>query len=452
MENNEVATAPIGKLLLKYSIPGIIGMMVTALYNVVDRIYIGQIPNIGSLAISGVGATLPITTIVLAFSMLVGMGATANISIFLGKKQKKDAEGILGNAVSMSIFFSLLITIIGVLFTNQILSSFGASNDLLPFAREYIIIILAGTIFNLTSFSINNTIRADGSPVVAGVIMGIGCVINIVLDSIFIFTFNMGIRGAAIATVISQVVTTALIGWYYLSGRSYLKISLKTLKPNFKYIGIIIAIGLSPFSMQIATSVVQIVLNNRLRDLGGDIALGAFAIIVSIWMIFMMPVFGINQGGQPIIGYNYGARQFARVRKTLLIITGVGTLYLTLGFLIIQFFPEALIGFFNKDQELVKIATEGIRTNLFTLPLLSICVMGSTFFQNIGKAKISIFLSLMRQVLLLIPAIIIFSDYLGLRGVWIAQPICDAISTVTIIIFVLFELKKQKEMQQEEVI
>lgn len=445
MENNHLSTAPIGKLLLKYSIPGIIGMLVSSLYNVVDRIFIGHIAGIGDVAMAGLTVTVPVTTIILAFSMLVGFGATSNISINLGKGNVEDAAYILGNTFSMAIFVSVILTAIGLLFCEPILNLFSASNETMPYAKEYIIVILWGTVFNLTSFAMNSTIRADGSPVIAGATMLVGCGLNIILDPIFIFVFKWGIRGAAIATIISQFVSFAWVMLYYFGKNSKLKITRKTIKPKLKYIVMILAIGVSPFAMQISNSAVQAIFNSQLKSLGGDVAMGAYLIINSLSMLFLMAIFGLNQGGQPIIGYNYGAKNYGRVKKTLKTTISIGTAYLFLGFLIIQIFPEFLIGLFNDDATLVQIATDGIKINLFTMPLLATCVMGSTFFQFIGKPKVSLLLSLMRQFLLLIPVLLILPHFFGLRGVWLAQPICDIISVTVILTCVFIEFRKYKE-------
>lgn len=442
MDKDNLATAPIGRLLLKYSIPAIIGMMVASLYNVVDRIFIGNIPDIGNVAISGVGVTMPVTTIVLAFSMLIGFGATSNISLCLGKGDKNDAEHILGNSLVLSIIVSLLLTAVGLLLCDFLLMRFGASQDTLPYARDYIIIILWGTVFNLTSFSVNSTIRADGSPITAGATMLVGCGLNMILDPIFIFVFGWGVKGAAIATVISQFISCAWVILYYFGGNSKLKITAKTIKLKLKYIVMIFAIGVSPFAMQISISVVQGILNNGLKRFGGDNAIGAYTIITSISMLFMMAIFGLNQGGQPIIGYNYGAKNYNRVKRTLKTTITLGTAFLVLGFVIIQTFPQFLIGMFNNDESLVKIATEGMKINLFTIPLLAACVMGSTFFQFIGKPKVSLVLSLMRQFLLLIPVLLLLPNFLGLKGIWFAQPICDTVSFIVIIACVLNEFRR----------
>lgn len=445
MQKENIGTDPIQKLLLKYSIPAITGMLVNALYNIINRIFIGRIQGIGVEALSGVGITIPIMLTIGAFGMLVGVGATANISINLGKGDKKRAQSILGNAIFLSITISIILSVVGLIFCDSILKAFGASSVIMPYAKQYIIVLLFGTIFNVTSFSINHTIRTDGKPIVSASIMVIGCVANVILDPIFIFGLKMGIQGASIATVISQALTTILIFIYYLGGFSNMAVTFESLRPRISHIKKIISIGLSPFSMQIATSCVVLVFNNRLKLLGGDVTIGAFAIISSISTLFLMPIFGLNQGGQHIIGFNYGAKNYDRVKKALFLIISAGTIYLIGGFVLVQFFPSALIGLFSSETSLLEKAIYGIRINMFTLPLLAVCILGTTFFANIGKAKISLSLNLFRQFIMLIPMIFLLSHYFGLTGVWLAQPICDAVSFVLVSAFALLELKKQKQ-------
>ncbi len=273
---------PISKLLLKYSVPAIIGMMVNGLYNIVDRIFIGNIPNAGSLAITGLGITMPIMTIILAFGMLIGIGTATNMSIRLGQGKAEEAKDLVQNAMTLALLIGATITFLGIIFADKILMSFGASESTLPYAKTYINIILIGSIPNLFAFSLNHIIRADGSPKISASIMVVGCLLNIVLDWIFIFKFNLGIKGAAIATITSQGVTAVLGIYYYISGKSNLKIKNIKLKLNKHLIKVIFAIGVSPFFMQIAASMVQVVCNNSLRKYGGDLAIGAMTTVGSI--------------------------------------------------------------------------------------------------------------------------------------------------------------------------
>ncbi|WP_066895742.1 MATE family efflux transporter [Clostridium nigeriense] len=445
-----LAKEKISKLLLKYSIPAIIGMVVNALYNVVDRIFIGNIPGVGSLAITGVGVTLPITTIILGFCMLVGVGATTTISIRLGQGKKEEAEKVIGNAITLSIIIALILTVIGLVFGNFILTKFGASESTLYYAKAYIYIILIGTVFNVVAFTLNNTIRGDGNPKLAAIIMVIGCLTNIVLDAVLIFVFNMGIQGAAIATIISQFITAFIGIRYYVSGKSNLKFLKSSLKLNRKITVQILSIGAAPFAMQIAASLVQVIANNVLRTYGTDIAIGAMATISSVSLMCLMPIFGINQGAQPIIGFNYGAKQEKRAHEAYKLSLLVATIILVVAFILVQTFPEAIIGIFNKDPKFMDISVKGLRIYLLMLPIVGISVTGSNYIQSIGEAKIAMFLSLLRQVILLVPFIIILPRVfgLGLNGVWIAQPLSDLISS-TITAVILIRSIKHKEKVEE---
>ncbi len=451
MKNQQqmLATEPVGKLLLKYSVPAIIGMIVNALYNVVDRIFIGNIPGVGALAITGVGVTMPIMTIILAFGMLIGIGSTANISIKLGQGKRDDAEIIIGNSITLSIIIGLAISIIGISFGDVILKSFGASESTLYYAKSYIYIVLGGSIFNLLAFSLNNTIRGDGNPKLAATIMVVGCLTNIVLDAVLIFVFNMGIQGAAIATVTSQAVTGIWGLTYYIKGKSNLKLKKSNLKLNKDIVKIIFSIGSAQFAMQIAASLVQIISNNALKAYGGDLAIGAMATISSISMIFLMPVFGINQGSQPIIGFNYGAKQYERANKAFKISVSVACVIMTVGWLIIQINPELIVGMFNKDPKLMDITTNGARLYLFMLPIVGISITGSNYMQSVGKAKSAMILGLLRQVILLIPMIMILPKFFGLNGVWYSQPTSDLLSTMITAVVLVKELKRYKNIDKE---
>ena len=445
-----LGTEPVGKLLLKYSVPAIIGMMVNALYNVVDRIFIGNIPNVGPLAITGLGVTMPIMTIILAFGMLVGIGATTNISIKLGQGKREEAEGIIGNSITLAIIIGLSLTIIGTIFSNQILTMFGASEGSISYAKDYISIILFGCVFNILGMLFNNIIRGDGNPKLSAIIMAVGCGANIILDGVLIFGFNMGIKGAAIATVTSQAIT-ALWGFlYYLKGKSNLKLKKSTLKLKRKTIGAIFAIGAAPFAMQIATSLVQIISNNALKTYGGDLSIGAMATVSSIMMIFLMPVFGLVQGMQPIVGFNYGARNYGRSKRALKLSATSATIIFVVGFLLIQAIPHVLVSMFNKDVQLMDITIKGLRKYSLGLPLIGLSIVGTNYIQSIGKAKVAMVLSLLRQVILLIPMIIILPKFLGIDGVWFAQPASDIISAIITSIILYKDIKKYKVNTEKE--
>ena len=398
---NHLGEESIGKLLLKYSIPAIIGMLVNALYNIVDRMFIGRIPEVGSLALTGVGITMPIISILLAFGMLIGIGSTANISLNLGRGKRDDAERLIGSALTLSLIIGIIITIVGLVFLNQILNIFGASSTTLIYAKQYITVILGGCTFNIISFALNSTVRADGNPKMASFTMVAGCLTNVILDYVFVFILNMGIKGAAFAT-------------------------------------------------QIANSLVQVVANNSLKAYGNDLSIGAMTIISSINMVFMMPIFGINQGCQPIIGFNYGAKKYHRAKKTFIIATIAATAICTIGGILIQIFPEFTINIFNNDAELASVAIKGVRMYLLMMPIVGINIVATSYFQSVGKAKVSMFVSLLRQVILLIPFTLILPLFLGLDGVWAAGACADFLSVVITLILIFKEFKSLNKLYAAE--
>lgn len=440
----ELSNEPIGKLLIKYSIPAIIGMLVNSLYNVVDRIFIGNIPNIGYLAITGVGITMPILTIILGLAMLVGIGATSLISIRLGQGKKEEAEKVLGNAVTIAVIMGIILMICGMLFAGELLGAFGGNEQTIPYGKKYIDIFLVGTIFNVSSFVFTSIMRADGSPKMSAACMIIGCVINVILDAVCIFGLNMGIQGAALATIISQVVTAVIGLYYFTKGKSNLKLHKENLKLKGFIVKSIFVIGTAPCVMQLAISLVQVVMNKVLNETGGQIAIGAMTSISAIVMLVLMPIFGINQGAQPIIGYNYGAKNYERAKKASLLAMGFATVILVIGFAIIQLAPATFIKMFDGDGTMLEIATPGLRLYTITMPILAISIMGSNYFQAIGKAKMATFLSLLRQVVILIPVILIMAKVGGLKGVWLAQPMSDMISTIIVGAILIKEFKSYK--------
>lgn len=449
---NMLGTESISKLLLKYSIPAIIGMMVNALYNVVDRMFIGNIPGVGPMAITGLGVTMPIMTIIIAFGMLVGIGAVTNISLKLGEGKREEAEKIIGNAITLSLIIGFILTIVGTVFLSKILTMFGASEGTLQYAKDYMSVILIGTIFSIMAMMFNNLIRGDGNPKLSAIIMAVGCFTNIVLDAVFIFAFNMGIQGAALATIISQGITAIWGFLYYSTGKSNVKFKKVNLRLNKKMVLEIFAIGGSPFAMQLATSLVQVTINNSLKSYGGDLAIGAMATISSINMIFVMPAYGFVQGMQPIVGFNYGAKKYDRAKKTLIITLVASTVVFILGSLFVQITPQILVGMFNKDAQLMSITVNGLRKYLFALPIIGVSIVGTNYIQSTGNAKMAMLLSLLRQVIVLIPMVLILPKFFDLNGVWFAQPTADIISSVITGIVLFKEIRKYTVNQESELI
>jgi putative MATE family efflux protein len=446
-QTKALGTESIVKLLFKFSIHAITAMIVNALYNIVDRIYIGHINGVESYALSGLAITFPISVIIMAFGMLVGIGASSVISIRLGEKNKEAADNILGNALILITIISLVLGLVGVLYLNKLLILFGASESSIPYAKAYIQIILMGAVFQNVGFAINNIIRAEGNPKMAMLTMVFGAIINIILDPILIFGFNMGVQGAAIATIISQAFNTLWVLKYYTSksSGSVLKIKKVNLKLHKYIIKDIFAIGMAPFSMQIASSLVVVLYNKGLYAYGGDLAIAAMGILNSISMLIFMPMFGISQGIQPIIGYNYGAKLYSRVLKVLKLAISFGTCIAIIGFIVVQLFAKPLIGVFvGNNADLVNLGARGLRIDLMFLPILGFQILGASYFQAINEAKTSMVLSILRQVIVLIPLILILPVYFKLDGLWLSQPCADLIATALTAFFLYNSIKNLK--------
>ena len=448
MSNNELLrTESIGKLLFRFSLPAIVGMMVNALYNVVDRMYIGWI---GPLAMTGIGLSLPLMVIIMGFAMLVGIGAGSRISIRLGQNRKEDAEKILGNAFTLLFLIMIVVMITGLTFKTDLLYLFGASEATIGYASDYLTIILYGAIFQGIGFGLTGVMRSEGNPKKAMYTTLIAAITNIVLDPILIFTFGLGIKGAAIATIFSQFISMMLVFHHFTIGKSNLKLYKKNLKLDKTIIISIISIGLSPFLMQVAASLVSVVTNNALKATGGDMAIGAMTVINAIVLFFMMPIFGINQGTQPIIGYNYGAKEYGRVKQALKLAILAGTTISTIGFIMTQFLTVPLIKIFNSDPELLAIATKGMRIFLVMLPVIGFQIISANYFQAVGKAPKAIFLSMLRQVIVLIPLLLILPNFFGLTGVWFAGPIADLTASVMTALFLFREMRHLDEPKLSE--
>jgi putative MATE family efflux protein len=434
---------PIGKLLVKFSLPAITGMIVNALYNIVDRIFIGK--GVGELAIGGLFISSPISLIIMAFGMLIGIGGNTLVSIKLGQDRKEEAEKVTGNSFVLLILISLCISVFGLIFLKPLLNVFGASPSNYQYAYDYMKIILIGAPLQAIGFGMNNFIRGEGSPTIAMKTMLIGAISNTILDPIFIFWFNMGVEGAALATIISQGLSAIWVMRYFFGGKSMLNIKKEYLKLKLEIAKDIVLIGLGPFSMQIAGSMVTVLLNNSLKNYGGDLANSSMAVINSVAMMVMMPVFGINQGSQPIIGFNYGAQKYDRVKETLKYATIAATVITTIGFLLTQLFPAQLYQLFISKEgniiEILKIGIPGMRIYLAMFPIVGLQVVSSNYFQATGRPKHAMLLSLSRQVLVLIPALIILPKIYGLTGVWLAGPISDLIASIITAYFVIKSVK-----------
>lgn len=442
MKNEEFENESIGKLLAKFSIPSIVGLLVTALYNIVDRFFIGKMSGVGAQALSGVSVTFSINLIIMAFAMLVGTGAAARISISLGEGDEKTTSRVLGNAFLLNTLLSLILTIIGLLFYKPILVAFGATSEIMPYASDYIVIILSGIIFTNTAFSMNNIIRAQGFPTVSMITLLLGAIINIILDPILIFSLNMGVQGAAWATIISQAIS-ALWTLYYITGKQItIPLKMKDIKLDLYTIKSIFYIGMAPFAMQLAGAMVEVLFNRTFNIYTGSLGIGVFSTINSLVLLFLMPVIGINQGAQPLIGYFYGSKNFDRLKETYIKAVLAGTLFTVTGFLAFQFAPAFMLGIFNTNPEFLALGIPGMRILTAMLPILSFQIISSNFFQAIGEGSIATFLSIARQVIVLVPLIYILPKLFRVTGVWLAQPISDLISTLITAFFIVRMLRQ----------
>lgn len=437
----------IANLIFKFSGPAVLGMIVMSIYNVVDRIFIGH--GVGFLGLAGITVGYPLVVIVLAVTLLVGIGATALISIRLGEQRKDDAEKVMGNAMTLLVLIALALTILGLLFLDPLLVRFGASATVLPYARAYMRIILLGSVFQVIGFGVNNFIRAEGNPKVAMLTMVAGSVLNIILDAIFILVLGLGVAGAAIATVMSQAASAAFVLLYFIKGDSLLKFHPANFRLELPLSLQIFSVGMPAFLKQVATALIVIILNNSLLHYGGDIAISAFGVIHSMLILLLMPIFGISQGIQPVIGYNYGAKKFQRVKEALNLGVLIATAIVVVGFVVVQAFPAQIIQLFTRDEELIHLAAQGLRTFLIFLPIIGFQIVGANYFQAVGKPRQAVFLNLSRQVLLFIPALLILPRHFGLMGIWMVAPVADFFSTALTAVFVQTELryldKKEKE-------
>lgn len=436
---------PIGRLFFSYSLPAVVGMIVQALYNVVDRFFVGNIPEIGAVAIGALGVVLPLIFLTFGMTMLFGIGAAANISIKLGQGDREGAYKIFGNAMSMLFLSSLLMNLIIQPNMEFFLRLFGATEANLPYASTYLRIYLIGNMWNTFAFAFNHITRAEGNPTRAMIAMFIGAGSNILLDFLFINVFHWGVAGAAYATIIAQFLSFTWGAIYFLRNRSSIKFVPKYLKPDFSYIKNIVSIGFSPFFMQIGASVIGLILNNSLKHYGGDLAQGAYAIINSVSSLFFMPIFGMNQGLQPIVGYNYGAGDFIRAKKALKVAIISAIIVMTLGWIVVQFFTVILVSPMTNDAELQAITIDGMRLFLKMMPIIAPTIVGSTFFQAIGKAKLAFITTVCRQFLILIPLLLTLPRFFGLQGIWYSPIVSDSLTFLIVSFLLVREFKRMDE-------
>ena len=437
-----LGTEKIGKLLMQYAIPAIIAMTASSLYNMVDSIFIGH--GVGPLAIAGLAITFPFMNLAAAFGSLVGVGASTLVAIKLGQKDKESATHVLGNVVMLNGIIGLVFMTVALLFLDPILLFFGASPDTLPYAREYMQVILAGNLVTHIYMGLNEVLRASGYPQKAMAATLTAVIVNCGLDALFILGFGWGIRGAAWATIAAQVIALEFEIHHFSRKKSFLHFQRGIFGLKRQIVGGMLAIGLSPFLMNLCACFVVILINKSLKTYGGDLAIGAYGIVNRIVFLFIMIVMGFNQGMQPIAGYNFGARQFDRLIQVLKYTIFCGVTVTTVGFLAGQIFPRPLIYLFTSDETLTNIAVEGLRIVLLFFPVVGFQMVTSSFFQSIGMAKKAIFLSLTRQLLFLIPSLLVFPSIWGTVGVWMSMPVADAIATIVAACMLRWQLKHLK--------
>ena len=451
-ENIDLGKGKIGKLLLTLAVPTIIGQLVNLLYNIIDRIFIGKMAS-GDLAMAGVGVAMPIILLVSAFAMLIGAGGAPLTAIEMGKQNNDKAEEIMSNCFSIIILIGIFLTIVFSVFKEQILWAFGASNATIGYGLDYLSIYLIGTIFVQISLGMNSFINTQGFTKIGMTTVIIGAIINIVLDPILIFGFNMGVKGAALATIIAQFVSAIFVLIFLFGKKSILKIRKKYLKINKKLAIAILSLGVAPFIMQSTESLVLVSLNNQLLKYGGDLAVGAMTIMSSIMQVLIMPLMGLTQGAQPIISYNFGAREMDRVKKTFKLLFVVCLSYSAIMVLLIMLFPEFFVSIFNNKPELVEITSWAMRIYFIGMSLFGAQMACQQTLLALGQAKISLIIALLRKIVLLVPLIFILPIFIedGLTAVFLAEPVADIIAILTtVIIFAIFYRKTFKNTNKSE--
>ena len=425
----------IGRLLAKLSIPAIVGMLVMGLYNVVDAIFIGR--SVGTLGIAGIAVAFPIQMIVGAIGQMIGIGGASLLSRSLGANDMDTANRTLGNVIASVLLLSVPISCLGLLAMDELLGIFGATPSILPYAKDYLLFILLGITFHSMAMALNNLVRAEGRAKIAMTTMILSAIMNILLDALFIFGLNMGVRGAAIATLVAYVSAFLFLLAYYISKKSVLRLRLDEIRFQWKIQREIISIGISAFVRQAAMSLLVIILNNTLARYGGDIAIAVYGVVMRLIMLVFTPILGISQGLQPIIGYNYGARNFRKAKESVFLATGVATLISVAGAGVMFLFPEALLGIFSRDRILLEQGRTALRTIILAFPLLGFHVVGITLFQATGKAFQTFLLTLSRQFIFLIPLVLTLPKFFQLGGIWISFPIADLLSAVMTVLLII---------------
>ena len=442
----ELGTEKISKLLRQYAVPAIIAMTASSLYNMVDSIFIGH--GVGKFAIAGLALTFPLMNLGAAFGALVGVGASATISMLLGQKNYEMAQKVLGNVVTLNTIIGIVYTIVFLAFLDPILYFFGASENTIGYARDYMVIILLGNIITHMYLGLNAVMRSAGMPKKAMYTTIFTVVINAVLDPIFIYVLDLGIKGAAIATVIAQSLALAWILKIFSNKNLVIHFKKGIYKLKSRIVKDVISIGMAPFFMNTAACLIVILINQGLQRHGGDLAIGAYGIVNRVSFVFVMIVMGLNQGMQPIVGYNYGARQFNRVTGALKLTIISATTIMTFGFLVAELFPRAICMIFTTDEDLIQHAIKGMRIVFMCFPIVGFQIVTGNFFQSIGMAGKSVFMSLTRQLLFLLPGLLILPYFWGTNGIWISMPVSDALSSIVAFVILYIQMKKFKNSQE----
>ena len=438
----ELGTKPVGQLLVQYALPAIVAMTASSLYNIIDRAFIGQV--VGPHAIAGLGITFPFMNLSGAFGAAVGVGASTCISVKLGQRDYKTAEHLLGNTVTLNLIIGFLFMVVCLIFLDPILRFFGASDLTLPYAREFMVVILLGNMITHMYFGMNAVLRAAGKPKHAmyATLFTVGC--NILLVMAFVWWFRWGIRGAALATVTSQTLALCWQMWLFSDQKELLHLKRGIYKLKADLVKNIISIGISPFLMNVTSCVIVIFMNNQFVRYGGDMAVGAYSIANSVVMVFFMFVMGMNQGMQPIVGYNYGAEKYDRMFRCLWLTIGSATAILFVGWTLSMLFPSEIARIFTTDDELLRLSAIGIKIEMLVFFVVGSQAVITNFFQCIGKVKVSIFLSLSRQLFMLLPMAYTFPLFWGLDGVWYSMPVSDFCSFAMTIPMLWLYMKKLK--------
>ena len=435
-----LGTESIGKLLMQYAVPAIIAMTASSLYNMVDSIFIGH--GVGTMAISGLALTFPLMNLAAAFGSLVGVGASTLISVKLGQKDYDTAQRVLGNVFVLNIVLGLAFTVIVMLFLDPILYFFGGSDQTVGYARDYMQIILLGNTVTHLYLGLNAVLRSSGHPQKAMYATIATVVVNTILDPVFIYGFGWGIRGAAIATIVAQVISLTWQLKLFGNKDELLHFHRGIFRLRRKIVFDSLAIGMSPFLMNMAACFIVIIINQGLKKYGGDLAIGAFGIVNRLVFIVVMIVMGLNQGMQPIAGYNFGAKLYERVNKVLKLTIIYATAVTTFGFLVGMLLPDLVVGIFTSDAELTELSATGLRITVMFFPIIGFQMVTSNFFQSIGMAGKAIFLSLTRQMLILLPCLLILPQFFGVAGVWYSMPVSDLLASLIALVMLVCQFRK----------